>query len=393
MSRKTLPGLLMLLVISSAHAADNDQQYVKQTVDPLVLQLMQEHSIPGMAVGIVTPSGRYLFNYGVASKTLQTPVTNQTLFEIGSVSKTFTATLASYAQVKGDLSLQDSASKYLPELQGSSLDHVSLLQLATHTPGGMPLQFPDTVTNNKQMLAYFKAWSPSYAPATYRTFAYRTYANPSIGLLGLITAQAMGGDFTALMQGMLYPKLGLQSTYLELPDSKRQDYAQGYSKTDQPLRLTPGVLDAEAYGVRTTAHDLLRFLQANMGAVEVERDLQTAIDNTHRGYFQLGAMTQDLIWEQYAYPVTLQDLLAGNSSQVAYEPNAVTPITPPQPPQKNSWINKTGSTNGFGAYVAFVPEQQLGIVLLANKNYPVDARVTTALRILTTLANPQQMSQ
>jgi CubicO group peptidase (beta-lactamase class C family) len=48
-------------------------------------------------------------------------------------------------------------------------------------------------------------------------------------------------------------------------------------------------------------------------------------------------------------------------------------------------INKTGSTNGFSTYVAFVPARKLGVVLLANKRHPIDARVKTAHQILTHL--------
>jgi beta-lactamase class C len=96
-------------------------------------------------------------------------------------------------------------------------------------------------------------------------------------------------------------------------------------------------------------------------------------------------MTQDLIWEQYRYPVSLAALLRGNSERMIFCENRVRPIDPPSHPASAAWINKTGSTNGFSAYVAFVPQRKMGIVLLANKSYPIPARVTTAYRILSRL--------
>jgi len=96
-------------------------------------------------------------------------------------------------------------------------------------------------------------------------------------------------------------------------------------------------------------------------------------------------MTQALVWEQYDYPVALDDLLTGNSSQMVLESQPVEAIAPPLPPQADAWINKTGSTNGFGAYVAFIPAKQLGIVILANRYYPNEARVRLAHRILSGL--------
>jgi beta-lactamase class C len=127
-----------------------------------------------------------------------------------------------------------------------------------------------------------------------------------------------------------------------------------------------------------------------MNLIQLDPKLQRAIIDTHTGYFKAGPMTQDLIWEQYPYPVTLQTLLDGNSSAMALNATPVTAITPPQPPHEDVWINKTGSTNGFGAYVAFIPQKRLGIVMLANKNYPNEQRVTAAYRILTSLANGEQ---
>lgn len=96
-------------------------------------------------------------------------------------------------------------------------------------------------------------------------------------------------------------------------------------------------------------------------------------------------MTQGLGWESYAYPVALDSLLEGNSLEVVLEANPASPLSPPLPPRQEALYNKTGATNGFGAYVAFVPSQQLGIVLLANRNYPNQARIQAAHHILTTL--------
>jgi CubicO group peptidase (beta-lactamase class C family) len=337
-----------------------------------------------MAVGIVIQGQSHVYNYGVASKATGRPITRNTLFEIGSISKTFTATLATFAQLNGKLSLSDNASKYLPSLRGSAFDKVTLLNLGTHTSGGLPLQVPDSITNTDQLLAYFQSWKPIHAPGT-----YRTYSNPSIGLLGMIAAKSMTEDFAALMEINLFPKLGMRNTFLNVPKAQMENYAQGYTDTDAPVRMTPGVLAAEAYGIRTTAEDLLRFVEANMRMLDIDRRLQAAIINTHTGYYVVGPMTQDLIWEQYHDPVELDDVLAGNSANVIFEANPATELDPPLPPQDDVLINKTGSTNGFAAYVVFVPQRQIGVVLLANKSYPIVARVTAAYEILTRLGGGQ----
>ncbi|MFM0200714.1 beta-lactamase [Paraburkholderia fungorum] len=368
-----------------SHAADDQQSRIKSVVDRAVQPVMAHYGIPGMAVGIIDGDRHYVFNYGLVSTENRKPVTGDTLFELGSISKTFTATLTSYAQASGYLSLSDQTGKYLPSLRNSSFGKVSLLNLGTHTPGGLPLQVPDSIHNNEQLMRYFRQWQPAYAPGT-----YRTYANPGIGALGLITAKSMGQDFSGLVENHLFAALDMKSSYIEVPAGKLSDYAQGYTKQGAPIRMAPGVLSAEAYGIKTTAADMNRFVQANMNLIQLDPKLRRAIIDTHTGYFKAGPMTQDLIWEQYPYPATLQTLLDGNSSAMALNATPVTAITPPQPPRGDVWINKTGSTNGFGAYVAFIPQKRLGIVMLANKNYPNEERVSAAYRILTSLANGEQ---
>jgi beta-lactamase class C len=368
-----------------SYAADNQQDRIRSAVNRTIEPVIADNSIRGMAVGIIDGDEHYVFNYGLASTETGKPVTRDTLFELGSVSKTLTATLASYAQVSGYLSLSDPTSKFIPSLRKSQFGNVSLFNLGTHTPGGLPLQVPDNIRNDDQLMQYFKEWQATYAPGT-----YRTYSNIGIGTLGLVTAKSMGRDFDGLMEHQLFPALGMKSTYINVPAAKLPNYAQGYTKDGAPIRMAPGALSSEAYGVKTTAADMIRFVEANMNLIQLDPKVQRAITDTHTGYFKAGPMTQDLIWEQYKYPVTLKALLDGNSSAMIFNATPVAEIKPPEDPQDDVWINKTGSTDGFGAYVAFIPKKRLGIVILANKNFPIDQRVTAAYQILTSLANGEQ---
>jgi beta-lactamase class C len=371
-------------IASSTYGESNDKRKeISGVMDSVIRPLMQEYRIPGMAVAVIVNGKSYSYNYGVASLKTRQPVTDKTLFEIGSASKTFTATLASYAQVKGNLALSDSASKHLPSLRGSHFDNVSLLNLGTHTAGGLPLQVPDAIHNDDQLMDYFRQWKPSYAAGT-----YRVYSNPSIGMLGMIAARSMNEPFDDAIEKKLFPMLGITHSYINVPADQMKDYAQGYTKQGAPIRLSAGALSSEAYGIKASAPDMIRFVAANMQMIKIDSDVQRAINNTHTGYFRAGEITQDLIWEQYPYPVELKTLLAGNSDAMAYQATKAIEINPPLQPQANVLINKTGSTNGFASYVAFVPAQKLGIVMLANKNYPIAQRVTAAYRILTKLGRP-----
>lgn len=371
--------LSLCAFIQAAHAQNlpSDQE---ARVQQAANAVMQQYAIPGLVIAISNNGQQHFYSFGVASKTTQTPVTPDTLFEMGSISKLFTATLASYAQVKGLLSFTDPVSDYLPHYTGSAFGQVALLHLATHTAGGFPLQVPDTVQNDRQLQDYLTAWQPTYPAGT-----QRSYANPSIGMLGVIAAKSMKQTFSYALQKTLFPALGLDNSYLQVPENKWPLYAQGYNKQDVAVRLNPGVLADEAYGVKTSARDLIDFAQLNMGLGKVTVDLQRAITNTHTGYFQIGPMTQDLIWEQYPYPATREHLLEGNADKMAYESNKAVALNPALPPQQAVWLNKAGSTSGFGSYIALVPAKKQAVVILANKNYPNSARVELAYTVFKTL--------
>jgi len=365
-----------------------DSTSIRDIVDRAIRPVMAKYDVPGMAVAIIVDGHPTFFNYGVASKANNARVSENTLFELGSVSKTFTATLACYAQFLGKLSFDDHPGNYMPQLRGSAIDEASLLDLGTFTTGGLPLQFPDDVSNDDQMLVYFRQWKSAAAPGK-----QRRYSNPSIGLLGHITALALKADFGDAVEKQLFPGLGLKQTYIRVPENAMANYAWGYDKANKPVRVTPDVLDAQMYGVKSTSADMIRFVQANIDPSRLTEPIRRAVDGTHIGFFQVGAMMQGLGWEQYPYPVTLERLLGGNSQAMINESNRAKKLTPPQVAPRATLFDKTGSTRGFGAYVAFVPEKKIGIVMLANKNYPISARVKAAHAILDQLRGKPRPSE
>ena len=155
----------------------------------------------------------------------------------------FTAALAGYAQASGALSLSDPASRYLPELEGSAFDEISLLELGTYTAGGLPLQFPESVQSEEAMIDYYRQWQPEFAPGS-----HRLYSNPSLGLFGYLAAQSLGQPFEMAMKEALLAPLRLENSHFQVPEAQQAHYAYGYSKQDEPIRVNPGMLDAQAYG-------------------------------------------------------------------------------------------------------------------------------------------------
>ena len=374
------PSLRPLLVtLSLCLGSQSAFAELNQAVDAAVKPMMQAYAIPGLAIAISHKGQQHFFEYGVASRESGQAVDRHTLFELGSISKLFTATLGAYAEARGTLNLSDNASQYLPELRGSAFDHISLLDLATYTAGGLPLQFPDAVSSERQMLDYYRNWQAVYAPGM-----QRLYSNPSIGLFGHLAAASLAKPFQQLMEKDLLPQLGMQESYVQIPTEQMTRYAWGY-RDDKAVRVSPGALDAEAYGLKSTAADMLRFIDANLHPDKLPAPLRQAVSSTHRGYYQVADMTQALGWERYAYPISLEKLQAGNSAEMTLQPQTVARFSVPKPAEGDLLLNKTGSTNGFGAYILLLPARDTGLVILANRNYPNAERVRLALQLLESL--------
>ncbi|MFW6765446.1 ADC family extended-spectrum class C beta-lactamase [Acinetobacter baumannii] len=365
-----------LFIFSTSIYAGNTpkDQEIKKLVDQNFKPLLDKYDVPGMAVGVIQNNKKYEMYYGLQSVQDKKAVNSNTIFELGSVSKLFTATAGGYAKTKGTISFKDTPGKYWKELKNTSIDQVNLIQLATYTSGNLALQFPDEVKTDQQVLTFFKDWKPKNPIGE-----YRQYSNPSIGLFGKVVALSMNKPFDQLLEKTIFPDLSLKHSYVNVPKTQMQNYAFGYNQENQPIRVNPGPLDAPAYGVKSTLPDMLKFINANLNPQKYPKDIQRAINETHQGFYQVGTMYQALGWEEFSYPAPLQTLLDSNSEQIVMKPNKVTAISK-EPSVK--MFHKTGSTNGFGTYVVFIPKENIGLVMLTNKRIPNEERIKAAYAVL-----------
>ncbi|OOS41660.1 class C beta-lactamase [Acinetobacter baumannii] len=365
-----------LFIFSTSIYAGNTpkDQEIKKLVDQNFKPLLEKYDVPGMAVGVIQNNKKYEMYYGLQSVQDKKAVNSSTIFELGSVSKLFTATAGAYAKNKGKISFNDTPGKYWKELKNTPIDQVNLLQLATYTSGNLALQFPDEVKTDQQVLTFFKDWKPKNPIGE-----YRQYSNPSIGLFGKVVALSMNKSFDQVLEKTIFPALGLKHSYVNVPKTQMQNYAFGYNQENQPIRVNPGPLDAPAYGVKSTLPDMLSFIHANLNPQKYPADIQRAINETHQGRYQVNTMYQALGWEEFSYPAPLQTLLDSNSEQIVMKPNKVTAISK-EPSVK--MYHKTGSTTGFGTYVVFIPKENIGLVMLTNKRIPNEERIKAAYAVL-----------
>lgn len=380
MMTKSLSCALLLSVASAAFAAPMSEKQLAEVVERTVTPLINAQAIPGMAVAVIYQGQPHYFTFGKADVAANKPVTPQTLFELGSISKTFTGVLGGDAIARGEIALGDPVAKYWPELTGKQWQGIRMLDLATYTAGGLPLQVPDEVTDTASLLRFYQNWQPQWKPGT-----TRLYANASIGLFGALAVKPSGMSYEQAMTTRVFKPLKLDHTWINVPKAEEAHYAWGY-REGKAVHVSPGMLDAEAYGVKTNVKDMASWLIANMKPDSLHApSLKQGIALAQSRYWRVGAMYQGLGWEMLNWPVDAKTVVGGSDNKVALAPLPVAEVNPPAPPVKASWVHKTGSTGGFGSYVAFIPEKQLGIVMLANKSYPNPARVEAAYRILDAL--------
>ena len=115
------------------------------TADETIKKHIKKLKIPGISIGLINENETKFFNYGELKKESGIEPSSDTLYEIGSMTKTFTAILTVKLQEEGQLSLNEPITKYLPEFVGTDFDKnkITLFHLITHTSGIVEVSFKE----------------------------------------------------------------------------------------------------------------------------------------------------------------------------------------------------------------------------------------------------------
>lgn len=296
----------------------------------------------GLAVGLLLDGHPYVLGYG-------TPAPDgDTVFEIGSVTKTFTAALLWKAVQKGEVALDDPIDGCLPK-EARHGTGITLAQLATHTSGLARL--PDNLSPKDATNPY-----ADYTPADlydslesveiqHKPGARYDYSNYGAGLLGQILADRAGKSYEELVKERICAPLGLHDTTIKLSGDQRRRLALGRTGDGKatPNWDLPGLAGAGA--LRSTARDMLRYLEAQFGDDYAPlQQPRVSVDST---------MGVGLGWH----------LLS---------------MTPKAP--RIVWHN--GGTGGYRSFVGFVRETRTAVVVLCNAAVDVDLLGITLLKLL-----------
>jgi CubicO group peptidase (beta-lactamase class C family) len=215
----------------------------------------------GVTVGVWKHGERRVFAYGTARP--------DSIFQIASIGKTFTAVALAQLVIQGKARLDEPVRDFLPPgtvAQHEGLD-ITLLDLATHRSAlpSIPAnvhstdpQNPLAGYNTADLYAFMKYWGAYRSP--YAPFGY---SNLGFGLLGQALANRAGVGYADLLRGITEP-LGMPDTVLNLSDEQKQRLIQGYSPQHSEVGLMDlGALEG-AGSIYSTAADLVAYLAANL---------------------------------------------------------------------------------------------------------------------------------
>ena len=337
---------------------------------------IQRGNSVGMTVALVSPTGATVMAFGRPSLDSSTAVNGETLFEIGSITKTFTAIALARAIERGEVRLDQPIQELLPEgvRLPPAAQAVTLRHLTTHNSGfpRLPAATKGFAPGSGKMLLFgsdpYQGFSEENLLASLQSVTLRSdpgtkaeYSNLGLITLGYLLARNGGLSYEALIEKEISGPLGLQDTVVDLKGRQVAAFSQGYRAVFRggpllfALRSSPwggSSLLGGAGALRSNGPDMLKYLQANM------RPAGSPIENALR---------------------TAQQELFRESKSTAYGMNWVR-SRGESSTQDVIWHN--GGTGGFSSFLGFTEDGQNGVVVLSNSAQSVDDLGIDLLRSL-----------
>jgi CubicO group peptidase (beta-lactamase class C family) len=263
--KKTFRLAVLMCCISfskNLHAQKAKEQlsnFIQQYAD----SIYKKESLPGIFVGVLNNGERIFFNAGFANPEKQMRYDSATMFEIGSITKTFTAYVLTTVLMENKIADTDLILKYLPDsvAQNKNLSSISFLSLMNHT-SGLP-RLPDNMNpantrqpyeeySSAQLFAYLKNCAP-------QPDGKSNYSNLGAGVAGILAERISGKTYAALLEQYIFLpfKMVTPANAIALTQNKSIGY---YAKDDKTPYWNMNVL-APAGGLKCTGTEMLTYLQ------------------------------------------------------------------------------------------------------------------------------------
>jgi CubicO group peptidase (beta-lactamase class C family) len=296
----------------------------------------------GIVVGIITSEGTSYYSYGVKSLKTNERLDENSVFEIGSITKTFTGILLADMVVKGKLNLDDPLQDLLPNgitAPTRNGESIKLFHLSNHT-SSLP-EFPNNLTpsfvnpfgdySEEQLYAFLEGYE--LARDIGSEFVYSSYA---VGLLGHVLANKSRMTYEELMVKIIAKPLELESTSTLLTTKVKDNLAMGHSNGIEIESWDMATTLVGAGAIRSTAVDMLNYLAANMGIKK--SSLYPAMQLAHKNS---GSEDSNPI-VGLGWATKLRDEL-----EIVWH---------------------SGGTGGYSTFAGFIKDGNKGVVVLSNSN-------------------------
>jgi CubicO group peptidase (beta-lactamase class C family) len=361
----TTVALVAVIGFTSAVCLDSWQRMVsaevdktlEEDIDDLVSEGMEAERIPGMAV-VVVQNGQvaYLKGFGTASLKTMSPVTPQTVFDLASCSKSFTALAVLLLREDGLLDLDLPVSHYLPDFTTADYQmsqEITVRQLLNHSSGmpgkfAEPLAFHSGVDAMEKLVASMEKVHMDRAPGS--SFEY---SNLNYSLLGAIIEEVSGVDFEEYLEQRVFTPLGMKNTTMVPEEAEKLDRADGHQLLFSHViaRNVPVYRSIVPAGwVMSTAEDMGRWLIVHLSG--------GVIDNQQ-------IIPAGVIEELHTPGISYEE----NSIEIGYGMGWF--IADSDSGLSMVWHG--GDTSNFSANMVLLPDQQLGVAVLINSQTSASA--------------------